>query len=322
MPCFEGTRTTLLTSIGRWMSGSLSGSKNPPLYVLDGIAGIGKSTVAITVAQRAADLKCLGATFLFTRDQENRRTSQGFVHTIAYQLARSDMLYGEAIATAIDNNPDALDKVLAQQFNLLVARPLDHLLKKRVAPLVLVFDALDECVESDASEILDLIIVSISKLPKVKVSLTTRPELWLRSKYTETDNANVFHLQDIEGLIVEQDILLYVDYSLSPVKMKQAFGDSYDPAWKPTKDEKAQLAQQSGKLFIFASTAIKFRSPRGKKYSPQRITDVISSGRHHREEDKKYPKANKSVVVGCAVFARCDLYSVLDDYWATSTFPS
>ncbi|KAJ2936203.1 hypothetical protein H1R20_g891, partial [Candolleomyces eurysporus] len=52
--CFEGTRSTLLANVGRWMSGPVFDDHNPPLYVLDGIAGIGKSTVAITVAQRAA----------------------------------------------------------------------------------------------------------------------------------------------------------------------------------------------------------------------------------------------------------------------------
>jgi hypothetical protein len=240
------------------MSGSLCNGHNPPLYVLDGIAGIGKSTVAITVAQRAAGINSLGASFFFSRDQENRKNSLGFVHTVAYQLACYNASYGRAIAAAINNHPDALDKVLTQQFSLLVADPLCPLLEQRATPLVLVFDALDECVEPDASEVLKLIISSVSKLPKVKIFLTTRPELGLRSKYMDTTEANVFHLQDIEDLIVEQDISLYVNYSLSPFKMKEALGDSYDPSWEPTVDEKTGLAKLSGKLFIFASTAIKF----------------------------------------------------------------
>ena len=71
MSCFEGTRSTLLAKVGRWMTGSASDGHNPPLYVLDGIAGIGKSTVAITVAQRAAGINSLGATFFFSRDQDD-----------------------------------------------------------------------------------------------------------------------------------------------------------------------------------------------------------------------------------------------------------
>ncbi|RXW15833.1 hypothetical protein EST38_g10022 [Candolleomyces aberdarensis] len=131
LPCFEGTRSTLLANVGRWMSGPVSDGHNPPLYVLDGIAGIGKSTVAITVAQRAAGINSLGATFFFSRDEDDRKKSAGFVHTIAYQLARYDASYGKAIAAAITGNPDALDKVLTQQFSLLVAKPLCPLLEQR-----------------------------------------------------------------------------------------------------------------------------------------------------------------------------------------------
>ncbi|RXW13191.1 hypothetical protein EST38_g12666 [Candolleomyces aberdarensis] len=258
MPCFEGTRSTLLANVGRWMIGATDDGHSPPLYILDGIAGIGKSTVAITVAQRAADpsINCLGATFFFSRDQEDRKKSLGFVHTIAYQLAHYHASYGKAIAAAITSNPEALDKVLTQQFSLLIAKPLHPLLKQRATPLVLVFDALDECV--DGSAVLSLIISSISQLPNVKVFLTSRPELELRTKYMVTQNVNIFHLQEIEDLVVEHDISLYVNYHLSLPKIQEALGDSYDTCWQPTAEDKAKLAKLSGKLFIYASTAVKF----------------------------------------------------------------
>ncbi|RXW12558.1 hypothetical protein EST38_g13297, partial [Candolleomyces aberdarensis] len=171
--CFQGTRSALLANVGRWISGSVSDGHNPPVYVLDGIAGVGKSTVAITVAQRAAGINSLGATFFFSQDQDDRKKSVGFVHTIAYQLAHYDASYGSAIAAAMTSNPEALDKVLTQQFNLLVAKPLSPLLKQRATPLVLVFDALDECVEPDASAILDLILSLVPQLPNIKVFLTS-----------------------------------------------------------------------------------------------------------------------------------------------------
>ncbi|RXW20601.1 hypothetical protein EST38_g5261 [Candolleomyces aberdarensis] len=260
MPCFEGTCSALLANVGHWMSGVGADGHNPPLYILDGIAGIGKSTVAITIAQRAADPKinCLGATFFFSRDQEDQKKSLGFVHTIAYQLACYHASYGQAIAAAITSNPEALDKVLTQQFNLLVAKPLYPLLEQRATPLVLVFDALDECIEPDATAVLSLLISSVSQLPNIKIFLTTRPELGLRSKYMDAPNANIFHLQEIEDLIVEQDISLYVNCSLSPSKIQEALGDSYDPCKQPAAEDKAKLAELSGKLFIFASTAVKF----------------------------------------------------------------
>ena len=69
MSCFEGTRSALLAKVGRWISGSTSdGQSSRPIYVLDGIAGVGKSTVAITVAQRAAGR--LGTGSDCTREEE------------------------------------------------------------------------------------------------------------------------------------------------------------------------------------------------------------------------------------------------------------
>ncbi|KAJ2925827.1 hypothetical protein H1R20_g11265, partial [Candolleomyces eurysporus] len=168
--CFEGTRVKLLAGIGRWMSNTALEEQETrkPIYVLDGIAGIGKSTVAKTVAQRAAAINSLGATFFFSRDRADRQQAAGFVHTIAYQLACCDASYGRAIATAIDDHPDSLHKVMAQQFSTLVAEPLKGMLKQRATPLVFVFDALDECAQPDGSDILSLIISSVSQLPNVK----------------------------------------------------------------------------------------------------------------------------------------------------------
>ncbi|RXW12764.1 hypothetical protein EST38_g13090 [Candolleomyces aberdarensis] len=199
--CFEGTRVKLLAGIGRWMSNIALEEQETrkPIYVLDGIAGIGKSTVAKTVAQHAAAINSLGASFFFSRDHADRQQAADFVHTIAYQLACYDASYGKAIATAIDDHPESLHKIMAQQFSVLVAEPLSGMLKQRATPLVFVFDALDECAQPDASDILSLIIGSISKLPNVKVFLTTRPQLVLRIKYQSTALADCFHLQEIEA---------------------------------------------------------------------------------------------------------------------------
>ncbi|KAJ2921878.1 hypothetical protein H1R20_g15216, partial [Candolleomyces eurysporus] len=251
--CFEGTRVKLLAGVGRWMSDPTG----KPIYVLDGIAGIGKSTVAKTVAQRAAAIDSLGASFFFSRDHADRQHASSFVHTIAYQLSVCDPSYGQAIATAIDEHPESLHTVMAQQFSTLVAQPLCSLLEQRATPLVFVFDALDECTQPDASDILSLIINSVSKLPQVKVFLTTRPELVLRNRYQNTSLANCLHLQEIEAVIVDSDIRLYLDHHLSSTKIQEVFIGMECASWVPTAVQKKQLVKVSNRLFIFASTAIK-----------------------------------------------------------------
>ncbi|KAJ2922141.1 hypothetical protein H1R20_g14943, partial [Candolleomyces eurysporus] len=272
--CFEGTRVKLLAGIGRWMSSAaLDGHKTgKPIYVLDGIAGIGKSTVAKTVAQRAADFNSLGASFFFSRDHAEQQHASNFVHTIAYQLACFHPSYGEAIATAIDNHPESLHKVITQQFSTLVAEPLCNMLKERSTPLVFVFDALDECV--DALAVLTLIIASVSQLPKVKVFLTARPELVLRNEYQNTSLTSCFHLQNIEALIVDSDIYLYLNHCLSSFNIQKIFMGMKCASWVPTEEEKRKLVQIADRLFIFASTAVKTILDQ-KLLSPKRQLDAI-----------------------------------------------
>ncbi|RXW15030.1 hypothetical protein EST38_g10825 [Candolleomyces aberdarensis] len=258
-PCFQGTRVKLLAGIGRWMSNTALEEQETrkPIYVLDGIAGVGKSTVAKTMAQHAAAINSLGASFFFSRDHADRQQAADFVHTIAYQLACCDASYGKAIAAAIDDHPESLHKIMAQQFSVLVAKPLSGMLKQRATPLVFVFDALDECAQPDASDILSLIISSISKLPNVKVFLTTRPELVLRIKYQSTTLADCFHLQEIDAMIIDSDIRLYLNYYLSLSNIQKVFEGTEWDSWAPTKHQQEQLVTVSDKLFIFASTAVK-----------------------------------------------------------------
>jgi hypothetical protein len=52
----------------------MNDAKSRSIYILYGIAGIGKSMVAKTVAERAACDKVLGASFFFSRDKGNRKS--------------------------------------------------------------------------------------------------------------------------------------------------------------------------------------------------------------------------------------------------------
>jgi hypothetical protein len=85
--CFDGTREKLLSEIASWICST--DADRPPIYILDGIAGIGKSTVAQTVAKRAAEIRCLGASFFFSRNEDRRKNPKFFFSSIAFQLSLS-----------------------------------------------------------------------------------------------------------------------------------------------------------------------------------------------------------------------------------------
>ena len=144
--CFRGTRSQLLSEIQSWVNHSNGRS----IY---GVAGIGKSTIAKTIAERAANDKTLGASFFFSRDEENRKTAKSFFTTLAYHLFYHYPAIAERINVTLERDPAVVDRDPIQQFDRLTAKPLRTPIGGE-NPVLLVIDALDECEEKDAAAIL------------------------------------------------------------------------------------------------------------------------------------------------------------------------
>ncbi|KAM6493378.1 hypothetical protein JOM56_011512 [Amanita muscaria] len=75
-PCFPGTREALLREMMDWATEP--GESESRMYVLSGLAGIGKSTVIYTLATQADERGLLGASFFFSRDYDDRNNAKGF----------------------------------------------------------------------------------------------------------------------------------------------------------------------------------------------------------------------------------------------------
>jgi hypothetical protein len=112
--CFEGTHTHLLSEIRSWVNDV----KGQSIYVLYGVAGIGKSTVAITVAERAAGNKALGASFLFSRDKDNTKSAKSFFPTLAYQLSYHYPALAERINAAVGEDPELTGRDPVRQLSV------------------------------------------------------------------------------------------------------------------------------------------------------------------------------------------------------------
>ena len=150
----------------------------PEIYLLSGLAGIGKSTVAQTVAERADNLHLLGASFFFSRDEADRRNAEKFYTTIAFQLCAHDKQFAQAIGNALleEKGAAATSKKPMEQLDALIVEPLRGLLNQRSRPLVIVVDALDECDEEDAPIVLETLEHLVRKLPSLRVVLTSHPQ--------------------------------------------------------------------------------------------------------------------------------------------------
>ena len=251
--CFEGTRAALLSGIRSWMNDPQSQS----IYVLYGIARIGKSTVAKTVAERAARDKVLGASFFFSRGGGNKESAKSFFPTLAYYISYHHRALATRINKAVEEDPELTGRGLVRQFDQLITQPLQTPLAGQ-RPILLVIDALDECDEHDVGTILSLFMRDVPRIPRLKVFITARPEKHIRAILNQCRDQEQFHLQDIDESIVEADIRSYVEFRLSAEQVQRALPDLRSPIWQPTKKQNDMLVGMSGKLFIIAVTTTRF----------------------------------------------------------------
>jgi hypothetical protein len=209
-------------------------------------------------AQAEAD-RVLLASWFFSRDEQDRKTTRGFVRTLAYQLATHHPILRERIFQVLKAQPDILQKGIRMQFAALIDEPLRGLFEKEGERHTISIDAMDECNPNEAVELLSILLASMPQHPGLRLLVTCRPERPFRLLLQKHQGPRtVFHLHDIENSVVEADIRLYINYYLSPEQIDEALPDLLPPLWRSSAVEREALVQMAGKLFIVASTAISF----------------------------------------------------------------
>ncbi|KIL64864.1 hypothetical protein M378DRAFT_162714 [Amanita muscaria Koide BX008] len=253
--CFDGTREALLQDMEDW----IPKQGNTRIYVLSGLAGIGKSTVAYTIAARADKDGLLGASFFFSRDEEDRKNAKKFFTTLAFQLCLYNQMFADAIAAALhtDRGAAATTKGPQEQLQALILEPLRSIVATSIQTTVIIVDALDECDDQDVPSVLIGLSQLVGDLTSFKVILTTRPKPLLEYHYGSQANKTIFHLQDIEAKVVDGDIRLYLKYNLSQEQVRAHLHDSKEE-WHASDDEIETLVLAAGRLFIIASTSVRF----------------------------------------------------------------
>jgi Mrp family chromosome partitioning ATPase len=98
--CLENTRQNVLADIKEWADGD--SERN--IYWLKGMAGTGKSTIALTIAREYDNKGRLGASFFFSRGGGDLASVKKFAATIAAQLANISLDLKTAIVDAIISN--------------------------------------------------------------------------------------------------------------------------------------------------------------------------------------------------------------------------
>ncbi|KAH7886710.1 hypothetical protein F5I97DRAFT_1869601 [Phlebopus sp. FC_14] len=257
--CLPGTRLGLLERLTEWVDDRDSGQR---ICWLSGLAGSGKSAVAQTVAEKYASQHRLAASFFFSRKEMARRTAQRFFPTITCHLLTFAPSITPAIVDALSDDYTIPTKVLAEQMRRLLLAPLSAVENSHKDPTLIVVDSLDEC---DNEKMAREVVVLLAELLRdcrwpLKVLLTSRPEAHILRTFRQEDLRALtcpFQLNDFN---VEDDIKSYLDHAFEDIRLNVADASStmsLPDDWPPEADVQA-IVQKSSRLFIFATTVVKF----------------------------------------------------------------
>jgi WD40 repeat protein len=273
----ENTREQLLSDITSWVQAPAA----PVVFWLNGLAGTGKSTIARTICDHFATTNQLGASFFMSRQVAERRHAPNVVRTIAYQLARQQSDFAEAISAKLRDSPDiASSEGLQKLATELLFQPAGVL--SADAGLLVVIDALDECAEDSSGrpggELLPLLLRGLLKLSgRVKLLLTSRaePEIMRMFELASLGSQhNVVRLHDLDASVVRSDIRTYLVRSFADIA-----SSSSDPGlldW-PSQADIDAVVNLTDVLFVFAVTVVRFVST--PKHSPRARLDILLARR-------------------------------------------
>jgi hypothetical protein len=262
--CLDGTRVAVLEKIERWMSNF----EGPSVYWLNGLAGTGKSTIAQTIADRASQEGKLGASFFCSRDFEDRSNLQFIFPTLAVQLAQRYTEFRSIFVPLAESDPRIAYESLYNQMDKLIVQPL----VKSAISTVIVIDALDECKDEEpASAILSVLGQFVSRIPKVKIFVTGRPETRIREGFRLPLLARVtdmFVLHGVESSQVNSDIRLFFKHRFSKLTRRPRGPDGW-----PTEGQLDLLCDRAAGLFVYAVASVGFVNH--KNYSPKKQLDRL-----------------------------------------------
>ena len=116
--CLKGTRTQHIDDITAWTT-RVNQSQQHRLLWMWGPAGVGKSAIAKSCAEKTAAQRRLGASFFFSRTQHVDDPLRFFT-TIAHQLTMEIDEYRKALDLKIQHNPTLPSKGIDVQFRELI----------------------------------------------------------------------------------------------------------------------------------------------------------------------------------------------------------
>jgi hypothetical protein len=273
----EGTRQDILTVVKEWMADCDA----PNILWLKGHPGVGKSAIAMSIVEHLRDLKRLGSSFFFQRQEATVTTPSALWRSVAYNLARQHPGVRARIIAAL-----ATDESITTTFNVeklfqqLIFEPLtatDDIPDGRMP--IFVIDALDECggLGGQYSDARRSLIKTLKRWAsfsgKFKLLVTSRGESDIEQFFSTTNH----YLHDIRtGHTVDhqsfEDVRKFLKHEFQEIAA--GYSSSLQSDW-PGDQAIEKLTSRAAGLFIWARTVVKFVT-RGDP--PEQLSRVLEGG--------------------------------------------
>jgi hypothetical protein len=159
------------------------------------------------------------------------------------------------ILAAIENDPNISSKYLSEQFNKLLLQPLGRLRPSRHITIMIVINALDKCDREEDMKIIIRLLLSLQdyELVRLRIFLTSRPDLPIRLGFKQNNNHKDVVLHKLPQPVIKHDIRLFLKHKLSEIQRERAL----PPDW-PGQECIEKLVKMAIPLFIFAATICRF----------------------------------------------------------------
>lgn len=274
--CIPNTRVNVLKHLIEWAEDTNSGK----IYWLNGMAGTGKSAIAYSLCKQLESNLTLAASFFCSRQLEACRNVNLIIPTIAYRLARFSPPFRQALSRALEQTPDVHALKVSEQFRKLIIEPLKAKPHAKHADLVVVIDALDECDSKiGVEELLRVLILHTPEVP-IKFIVTSRPETGLQHQMRVGQSEGVpeqLVLHNIESSVVREDIKTYLKAKLDFPKLALDLANPDLEKLTLTDADLEKLVDQSGVLFIYAATVVRYIEYEEFSWSTDRLAQVLAA---------------------------------------------
>jgi hypothetical protein len=256
--CFPGTREQHISDITDWAIGINSEQTQLMLWMW-GPAGVGKSALAQTCAEKVQELDQLGAAFFFSIN--GRTDHRPFFVTLAYQLSTVLPQYRQILDTIVSRDKTLVTKNMSAQFDSLIVRPMQDLEKQgaSVGQKAIFIDGLDECANRDAQvKIIQLIAASVrDKSTPLRWAIFSRAETHILSTFEHERISPITRIIElpIRSPDDDREIELYLRHEFANILRRRKLPLS--PSWPADGDIKALVKTAAG-LFAYAAAVLRF----------------------------------------------------------------